>query len=113
MALNAIVFDFGGVLMRTVSPVPRRELERRFGLAPESVEDLIFGDARWDQAQVGHISSTEFWGSIGVRLGLSAGELAEFRQGFWSGDRLDEELLTTAPDCSATGRPTSDCSSNS
>jgi epoxide hydrolase-like predicted phosphatase len=93
MPLNAILFDFGGVLMRTVDPVPRRELERRFGLERESVENLVFGNERWDQAQLGHISSAEFWGGIAQRLGLSAGELAEFRQAFWAGDRLDDELL--------------------
>lgn len=94
MAIHAVLFDFGGVLMRTVSPVPRRQMERRFGLPADSVEDLIFGDPRWDQAQLGRVSSAEFWTTIGNALGLSAAQLAEFRQAFWAGDQLDDQLIS-------------------
>ena len=30
--IKAILFDYGGVLMRTVDPRPRRELDGRLGL---------------------------------------------------------------------------------
>jgi hypothetical protein len=41
--IRALIFDVGGVLMRTVNPVPRRELEQRFGLPPGGVSKLVFG----------------------------------------------------------------------
>ena len=91
--IRAIIFDVGGVLMRTVNPVPRRELEQRFGLPAGGVSKLVFGNPLWDEAQLGRISSAEFWADVGQRLGLNAGALAEFRQTFWAGDRLDEELV--------------------
>jgi putative hydrolase of the HAD superfamily len=91
--IRAVVFDYGGVLMRTVNPVPRRELEQRFGLSPGGASKLVFGSPLWDETQLGRISSTEFWADVGQRLGLNAEELAEFRQAFWAGDRLDEELV--------------------
>jgi epoxide hydrolase-like predicted phosphatase len=91
--IRAVVFDFGGVLMRTVNPVPRRELACQFGLPPSSVSEAVFGNPLWDEFQLGRISSAEFWADVGQRLGLNAEELSEFRQTFWAGDRLDEELV--------------------
>jgi hypothetical protein len=43
--IRAIIFDIGGLLMRTVNPVPRRELEQRFGLQPGGVSKLVFETA--------------------------------------------------------------------
>ena len=92
--IRAIIFDYGGVLMRTVTPLPRRELEQRFGLPPDGANKLVSEGPLLDEVQLGHISSAEFWADVGQRLGLNAEELAEFRQAFWAGDRLDEELVS-------------------
>lgn len=90
-----LLCDFGGVLMRTVNPAARSDLGRRFNLSREGLEELVFGDPAWDQAQLGYITSEEFWTGIGRRLGLQQpAEIAELRRAFWSGDRLDEELVT-------------------
>jgi len=91
--IRAIIFDFGGVLMRTATPLPRRKLEQRFGLPPDGASKLVFGSSLWDKAQLGRFNSAEFWAEVGRQLGLNAEELAEFRQAFWAGDRLDEELV--------------------
>jgi epoxide hydrolase-like predicted phosphatase len=91
--LQAVIFDFGGVLMRTADPRPRWELERRLELAPGGTYEAVFGNPLWDQVQLGRASSEELWADIGQRLGLNAEEVAEFRQTFRAGDRLDEELV--------------------
>jgi len=91
--IRALIFDHGGVLVRTADPTPRRQLEQRHGLPPGGVDQLVFRSPLWDDVQLGRISSAEFWADVGQRLGLSAGELAEFRRAFWAGDRLDEELV--------------------
>jgi epoxide hydrolase-like predicted phosphatase len=91
--IQAVIFDYGGVLMRTVTPLPRHELAHRFGLPPGSAEKLVFEGSLLDEVQLGRISDAEFWADVGQRLGLNAEELAEFRQAFWAGDRLDEELV--------------------
>ena len=91
--IRAVIFDFGGVLMRTVTRVPRLELEQRFGLPQGSVHDVVFKSPRWDDVQLGRISHDEFWEDVGRRLGLNGEETVEFREAFWSGDRLDEELV--------------------
>lgn len=91
--VRAVIFDYGGVLGRTADPLPRRELERRFDLEPGGVYKAVFGSPLWDEVQTGRIGSAEFWDDVGQRLGLNAQESAEFREAFWSGDRLDEELV--------------------
>jgi len=91
--IRAVIFDYGGVLMRTVNPVPRRELERQLGLPPGGAKKAVFGSPLWDEAQLGRVSGAEFWADVGQRLALNIEELAEFRRAFWSGDQLDEELV--------------------
>ncbi len=91
--IRAIIFDYGGVLMRTMDLEPRRTLERSLGLEPGEAERVIFESECWDDAQVGRISSDIFWDDVGRRLGLSAEEQAAFREAFWAGDRLDRELV--------------------
>jgi HAD superfamily hydrolase (TIGR01509 family) len=92
-AIHAIIFDYGGVLVRTVDPTSRRDLERRFNLELGDAEDLVFRSSRWDDVQHGRIDDDTFWSDVGERLGLDAEELNAFRRGFWSGDRLDHELV--------------------
>jgi len=91
--IQAAIFDYGGVLMRTVDPTPRRELDRRYGLEPGSVEKAVFANSLIDAVQLGHVSSDEFWTDVGQQMGLSGEDLAEFRQTFRAGDRLDGELV--------------------
>jgi len=91
--IRALIFDYGGVLMRTVNPLPRRQLEEQFNLPPGGVDRLVFESPLWDQAQLGHVSGADFWADVGQRLELSADELSKFRHIFWAGDRLDEELV--------------------
>jgi putative hydrolase of the HAD superfamily len=92
--IRALIFDYGGVLMRTADPTPRRELERRFGLPQGGAGEVVFGSPRWDDVQLGRISNAEFWADLGQRLGLSDEEQAGFRRAFWAGDRLDQEMVT-------------------
>jgi epoxide hydrolase-like predicted phosphatase len=88
---EAVIFDFGGVLMRTANPIPRAELEARFGLGQGGAEEIVFGNPLWDEAQLGRITSAQFWADVGRRLGLQDPD--EFSRQFWSGDRLDGELV--------------------
>ena len=91
--IQALIFDYGGVLMRTVDPGPRRSLEDRFDLAPGDAHDVVFRSPRWNDVQHGRIDSDTFWADVAERLDLSEERLAVFRQGFWGGDRLDEALV--------------------
>ena len=91
--IRGLIFDSGGVLIRTVNPRPRRDLERRYGLSEGGVDELVFDHPLWREVQLGRLAGDDFWDQVGQALGLSAGERAEFRQAFWAGDELDCEFV--------------------
>jgi len=92
--IQAVILDWGGVLMRTADPGPRLAWDARLGLTPESVNRLVFESGDWRRALLGQIGEGEVWWNLGARLSLSAEALAELRRDFWRGDQLDAEMVT-------------------
>lgn len=90
---QAAIFDWGGVLMRTEDHSFRLAWDARLGLAPGSVEQVVHGIPEWRQAQRGEISSAAYWQAVAQQLGLTAEETLALRSDFYSGDRLDKELI--------------------
>lgn len=93
MTLKAIIFDFGGVLVRTHDHSLREKWERRLGLAPGQAAEIVFDSEVGRAAQLGHISDAEHWRWLQHRLGLDDEALVRFRAEFFDGDRLDADLL--------------------
>jgi epoxide hydrolase-like predicted phosphatase len=89
---KAVIFDWGGVLMRTVDPSPRLNWDRRLGLTPGSVERVVHGIQAWQQVQRGELSLDAYWQQVGQALGLEPDDLAQLRQDFYRGDHLDSAL---------------------
>jgi epoxide hydrolase-like predicted phosphatase len=94
MTIKAVIFDLGGVLVRTEFPEVRRRLELRLGLEPDAVGRAIWGSKEWELAQTGALSYEDYWHSVGAKLGLSSPqEIADFRREYFSADRVDQELV--------------------
>jgi epoxide hydrolase-like predicted phosphatase len=91
--IRAIIFDVGGVLVRTVDKQSRRSLEKRLELADGEAEALVFNSAMGQAAQRGEIADEALWAWVGQRFSLSPQQLSEFRHSFWGGDVLDTELI--------------------
>ncbi|MCA9969150.1 MAG: HAD family phosphatase [Anaerolineales bacterium] len=91
--IQAVIFDFGGVLVRTHDHKPRRAWDRRLGLAPGEGEELVFNSEAGQQAQRGAITNEALWQWVGEHLQLTADDLAAFQQAFWAGDVLDTALV--------------------
>jgi HAD superfamily hydrolase (TIGR01509 family) len=91
--IKAIIFDVGGVLVRTEDRTPRRRLEEQYGLQPGEAEFLVYNSEKGQQAQRGEITAAALWSWIQARFDLDAAALADFRRQFWGGDRLNEPLL--------------------
>ena len=91
--IQAIVFDIGGVLLRTEDRTPRQQWEAQLGLPPGGAEALVFNSEMGRKAQCGEISEKALWRWISQHLNLSAEETADFRTGFWAGDAMDMELV--------------------
>ncbi|MEZ4728016.1 MAG: HAD family phosphatase [Caldilineaceae bacterium] len=91
--IKAVIFDMGGVLVRTVDPSKRADWETRLGLAPGDAERIVLNSAMGRQAQQGAITTAELWAWVQTEFGFDNATLAAFRYDFWAGDVLDEELV--------------------
>ncbi len=94
--IRAILFDVGGVLVRTLDQGPRRRWEERLRLPPGKAEALVFNSEGGRRAQRGEVSEDVHWAWVGAELGLDDGDLARFRADFFAGDQLDLELAVLA-----------------
>ncbi len=90
--IKVIIFDIGGVLIRTEDYSHRRAWERKLGLADWESEQIVFNSEMGTKAQSGGITDAELWAWVGKRLNLGD-RLGAFRQGFWAGDVLDVKLV--------------------
>ncbi|MBE2221364.1 MAG: HAD family phosphatase [Anaerolineae bacterium] len=91
--IKAIIFDIGGVIIRTEDHSSRRQWEKKLGLAEWESETIVFNSEMGQKAQSGAITDAELWTWVGQRLNLNGSELAAFRAGFWAGDVLDSGLV--------------------
>jgi putative hydrolase of the HAD superfamily len=72
--LEAIIFDFGGVLVSFEELDSFREQEAQLGLQPGSLAEMLWQSPDWRLAAVGAITDEEYWLRIGPRLGFSTPE---------------------------------------
>ena len=93
MAIRAVIWDLGGVLVRTQDPAPRTQAAARLGLSRAELEQMVFAGEWSDRATLGEIPTTDLWHNIGRQLKLPPGEIASLQQAFWGGDRLDGKLV--------------------
>ena len=91
--IKAIIFDIGGVIVRTEDHSSRRQWEKKLGLAEWESETIVFNSEMGTKAQCGAITDDALWVWVGQRLNLDEAELAAFRAGFWAGDVLDSGLV--------------------
>ncbi len=93
MTVKAIIFDLGGVLLRTADFSPRERLATRLGMSQSELEDFIFGGESGDRAQRGEITVDEHWRNLYHRLNCSSQELIAILDEFFGQDQLDSELM--------------------
>jgi epoxide hydrolase-like predicted phosphatase len=93
MSIKAVIWDVGGVLVRTEDYTSREELARSLGISRLELEDLVFGLDSGKRAQLGEISIEEHWDKVRRELGLKPDELPALKDRFWGGDYLDIELV--------------------
>jgi putative hydrolase of the HAD superfamily len=91
--IKAIIFDVGGVLIRTNDHSPRRQWEKKLGLAEWESEQIVFNSEMGQRAQRGDVTDEALWNWVGERLNLSTTDLATFQADFWAGDALDTALV--------------------
>lgn len=93
MKIQAIIFDLGGVLLRTEDRTPRTLLAQRYGMSCEQLERMVFESNTSRQAALGLIRARQHWQAIARQLDISEEEIDRIQNEFFAGDRLDVELL--------------------
>ncbi len=93
MSIRAVIFDLGGVLVRTEDHTPRERLAKNFGLTYDELYKLIFDNESARLATLGKITAAEHWEAVRENLALSEGELPNLPDQFWGGDSLDKDLV--------------------
>ena len=91
--IKAIIFDVGGVLVRTVDQSGRQKWESQLGLPSGGAEAIVLNSEMGHRAQRGEITTEALWTWVMAHLELGEG-LHQFRQDFWGGDVVDQSLVT-------------------
>jgi len=93
MPIKAVIFDMGGVLLRTTDQTPREQLAEQLGITRDELERLVFISESSLLAETGQISEQQHWEFILNTLGVPEEHRLEFQRMFWSKDRIDDELI--------------------
>lgn len=90
--IKTVIWDMGGVILRSEDWAPRRDLASQYGMTLEQIHNLVFESDSGRLATLGKIAEESHWKTIGDQLHLAPETLKEFQKQFWGGDRLDVEL---------------------
>ncbi|MCI0520153.1 MAG: hypothetical protein L0Z70_07825, partial [Chloroflexi bacterium] len=71
MAIRGIIFDLGGVIVRTEDQEPRRRLAERLGMQVKELYDLVFEAETARKASLGLGTQAEHMAYLRERLGLT------------------------------------------
>lgn len=95
MTIKAIIFDVGGVLVRTEDRAPRTALGLRFGKSYLEFDKAVFGVPTSRQASCGKISTQAHMRTVMRSFGLpeTDAEIKAFRHQFFAGDVVDKEMV--------------------
>jgi epoxide hydrolase-like predicted phosphatase len=93
MPIKVVIWDIGGVIMRTEDQSPRAELAAELGVTREYLNELVFGGEQGRRAQIGEINQQEIWDYVRSELQLAPGDYPDLRERFFGGDVLDTDLV--------------------
>ncbi len=91
--IRTVIFDLGGVLVRTEDRIPRQLLAEKFGMTYDEMDALVYGSPSSKLAGEGKISAQQHKETVLKTLGLPLDSFNSFGDEFWGGDRLDKKLV--------------------
>jgi epoxide hydrolase-like predicted phosphatase len=91
--IRAVIFDFGGVLVRMVDERPRLKLAHQLGVPMSRIDELVFYSESAKKASLGAISVERHWETVRDALGIKSEDMPEFLEQYWSADDLNWALM--------------------
>ncbi|MBT3320689.1 MAG: HAD family phosphatase [Anaerolineae bacterium] len=95
MSIKVVIFDMGGVLVRTEDTAPRAALGLRFGKRYTELDQIFFGNKSSLRASRGEISAREHMQYVMRTLDLPETDksIDDFVDEFFLGDKVDGEII--------------------
>ncbi|TFH36457.1 MAG: HAD family phosphatase [Anaerolineales bacterium] len=94
MKIKAVIWDFGGVLVRTEDRSKRILWEQELQLEPGELDRLVFEGETGRKAALGKAQAADIWQALGERFTLSDEDRRRLEQDFWAGDHVDQEFIS-------------------
>jgi len=91
--IRAVIFDFGGVLVRMVDDRPRLKLANQLGVTLTRIDHLVFFSESAQKASLGEISVGQHWEAVQGALGIHPQDMPAFLEQYWSADDVNWSLL--------------------
>jgi len=92
--IKAIIFDFGRVISAQKPASLFRRYEKDLGLAPGTLNPIMFRNQVWQAALLGRKTAEEFWHAIGAELGLNTPEEVDaFRRRYHGDEAINKGVL--------------------
>jgi HAD superfamily hydrolase (TIGR01509 family) len=91
--IRALIFDFGGVIVRMVDDRPRLALAAQLGVPLSRMDDLVFFSETAQKASRGEITVRMHWEAVRVALGIQPEDMPRFLEQYWSADDVSWDLL--------------------
>jgi epoxide hydrolase-like predicted phosphatase len=93
MSIKAVIFDLGGVILRTEYQAPRQHLAESFGMDYDDLASIVFDSPTAQKATIGEMTNDEYWLAVTKRLKRPASEMETIRREFFAGDVVDHKLV--------------------
>lgn len=91
--IRAVIFDLGGVILRTEDPEPRLAVAARLGMTRAELEEIVFNNPVAREAERGQVNDAAVWAEVARRLQIPLEEIPDFSHEFFRGDRIDRNLV--------------------
>jgi epoxide hydrolase-like predicted phosphatase len=91
--IKSVIFDVGGVLVRSGDRKGRTKWERRLGIDEWKSEEIIFNSEMGRKAQLGKISDQALWEWAAGQFDLSPEEFQRFHDDFWADNAVDQAMI--------------------
>ena len=93
MRFRAVIFDVGGVLIRTDDHSSRHAWELRLGMKRGELAKAVFESEACALAVRGQATAAQVWRTVTAPFGLSDTQLRTLRHDFWACERIDGTLV--------------------